>query len=229
MTLTLYEGSPHDPITVSVASAIPALSFNRSDLANTVTLTQTAASVLTFNCAVIATTGTFSGGLSVAGSPWAGYPNGEMAFSSVSAGGYCGISTWATAAPIMYFDHRGAANTGTFAFRNGTGGASLLGTVNGSGFVNASDIRLKTNIKPIEDAIAKVKVIHGVTFNWLNDDTRKYEAVGVIAQEVQAVLPQVVSVISESGTLGVSYGLLAPLLIEAIKELSARLDILEKK
>jgi hypothetical protein len=115
-----------------------------------------------------------------------------------------------------------------------------------------SDERLKDNIKPIENAIAKLKAIRGVTFT-SNDFAEtvgykdKKQQVGVIAQEVQKVLPEVISIApfdndgmgnSKSGEnyLTVKYEKITPLLIEAIKEqqtliekLEARLALLEAK
>jgi len=82
-----------------------------------------------------------------------------------------------------------------------------------------SDATLKDNITTIPDALDKVLTLDGVTFNWnekSNRDTSIKEA-GVIAQQVQTVLPEAVTERSD-GTLAVKYDQLIPLLIEAIKE-----------
>jgi hypothetical protein len=85
-----------------------------------------------------------------------------------------------------------------------------------------SDIRLKTDIQVIPSALEKVKKIRGVTY--LRKDTGARQ-VGVIAQEVQAVLPEAVMVgDDEQKTLQVAYGNLVGLLIEAIKELEAKVE-----
>lgn len=95
----------------------------------------------------------------------------------------------------------------------------------------SSDSRLKTEIQIIPDALQKIKSIDGVTFNWNslaeNKDTEKREA-GVIAQQVQKVLPEIISV-RDNGYLAVAYEKLVPLLIEAIKELSAEVEVLKGK
>jgi hypothetical protein len=95
----------------------------------------------------------------------------------------------------------------------------------------SSDSRLKTEIQIIPDALQKLKSIDGVTFNWNslaeNKDTEKREA-GVIAQQVQKVLPEIISV-RDNGYLAVAYEKLVPLLIEAIKELSAEVEVLKGK
>jgi hypothetical protein len=95
----------------------------------------------------------------------------------------------------------------------------------------SSDSRLKTEIQIIPDALQKLKSIDGVTFNWNslaeNKDTEKREA-GVIAQQVQKVLPEIISV-RDNGYLAVAYEKLVPLLIEAIKELTAEVEVLKGK
>lgn len=98
-------------------------------------------------------------------------------------------------------------------------------------FYNASDIRLKENLKPIEGALSKVDLLNGYTFNYKN---RKDEFIpGLIAQDVQKVLPEAVynlQKVDDSGEdyLGVRYETLVPLLVEAIKELKAEVDELKK-
>ncbi len=91
-----------------------------------------------------------------------------------------------------------------------------------------SDLRLKKNIEVITDALEKLKSIRGVTYDRI--DTRARQA-GVIAQEVQKVLPEVVSSQTVDGeeTLTVAYGNLASLLIEAVKELNEKVDALTRE
>tara|TARA_R110000765_G_scaffold234770_1_gene337791 strand:- start:39 stop:491 length:453 start_codon:yes stop_codon:yes gene_type:complete len=97
-----------------------------------------------------------------------------------------------------------------------------------------SDIRLKDNIEVIPDAMAKVKALRGVTFD-RNDfipdaetgvmpETRQ---AGVIAQEVEKVLPEVVMTNASDGIKTVAYGNMVGLLIEAIKELKSEIDELK--
>jgi hypothetical protein len=97
----------------------------------------------------------------------------------------------------------------------------------------ASDIRLKTNIEPIENALDKVLALNGFTYNFneigkeLGFDTSIRHA-GVSAQEVQAVLPEVVATAPISDEyITVKYEKLVPLLIEAIKELKAEINELK--
>jgi len=97
----------------------------------------------------------------------------------------------------------------------------------------ASDERLKTNFKPIENAVDKVLKLRGFTYNFneigeeLGFDTSLRHS-GVSAQEVQAVLPEAVCPAPASDEyLTVKYDKLVPLLIEAIKELKEEIKELK--
>ena len=87
-----------------------------------------------------------------------------------------------------------------------------------------SDIRIKENIKVIPNALDKVIKLSGYTFDRTDEDTPRQT--GVIAQEVQAVLPEAVTE-DKDGKLSVAYGNMVGLLIESIKELEARVKELE--
>ena len=90
-----------------------------------------------------------------------------------------------------------------------------------------SDERLKSNIVTVPDALAKVSAMRGV--HYTRDDTNRSHT-GVVAQEIQAIAPEVVLTASdEIGTLSVDYGNITGYLIEAIKELSAKVKELEGK
>ena len=93
----------------------------------------------------------------------------------------------------------------------------------------SSDERLKDNVKPIENALEKLQKIRGVEFDW-NDKQDVYEGhdTGVIAQEVQKVLPEVVTE-REDGYLAVKYEKMVGLLIESIKELKTEVDDLKQQ
>jgi hypothetical protein len=82
-----------------------------------------------------------------------------------------------------------------------------------------SDERKKTNIEVIPNALEKVLQLRGVTFEKLDDGNRRHS--GIIAQEVEKVLPEVVYT-AEDGTKSVAYGNMIGLLIEAIKELTGK-------
>ena len=93
----------------------------------------------------------------------------------------------------------------------------------------ASDENLKKDITTVTDAVAKVEALKGVTFTWKKNDNT---SAGVIAQDVEKVLPQVVKTVSSPNGdeyKAVNYGGLTSILIEAIKDLSARVKVLEAK
>ena len=90
-----------------------------------------------------------------------------------------------------------------------------------------SDERLKSNIVTVPEALAKVSAMRGV--HYTRNDTGK-DHTGVVAQEIQKIAPEVVLTSSdEMGTLSVDYGNITGYLIEAIKELSAKVKELEGK
>ncbi|KGK99910.1 tail fiber domain-containing protein [Thalassobacter sp. 16PALIMAR09] len=102
-------------------------------------------------------------------------------------------------------------------------GAMFTGVVTAPNFVSSSDARLKSDVATIADALALVCALRGVRFTM--DGSRQ---IGVIAQEVEAILPEVVHADAQSGQLSVAYGNLTGLLIEAVKELTARVAELEE-
>ena len=109
---------------------------------------------------------------------------------------------------------------------------AVTGVVSATGDVIAfsgSDINLKTNIEPITDAVNKIKQISGVTYEWrpeFQDENHSGREAGVIAQEIITVLPEAVKT-RDDGYLAVRYERLNALLIEAVKELTARVEQLE--
>lgn len=89
-----------------------------------------------------------------------------------------------------------------------------------------SDLRIKENIWPIQNALDKVCAIRGVTFTRTDLPDKEARHVGLIAQDVEAVLPEAVSE-SEDGIKTVAYGNTVALLVEAIKELRAEVEELK--
>jgi hypothetical protein len=103
----------------------------------------------------------------------------------------------------------------------------MSGNLTMAGNVTAySDIRLKENIKVIPDALSKVQQIRGVTFTRNDAEDLEKLHTGVIAQEVETVLPEAVSE-DNIGIKNVAYGNMIGLLIESIKELKAEVDDLK--
>ena len=166
------------------------------------------------------------------------YYDASQKFRTVSAG----------AEVTGQLDVSGLTNTGTFNSEgNATVSGSLIvsssigdnpfgvlvkGAVSASGDVIAfqsSDERLKDNIQPIESPLEKIFKINGVSFDW-NDKQDLYSGrdVGVIAQEIETVLPEIVQT-RESGMKAVRYEKIVALLIEAIKEQQLQIDELKAR
>ena len=117
----------------------------------------------------------------------------------------------------------------------GTAASSTTGEIRATGDITAyysSDERLKENIKPIENATDKVKALGGYTFDWkegIEEVTSKTgKDVGIIAQELEKVLPELVNT-RENGYKGVDYPKLVALLVESNKQLILRVEVLENK
>ena len=103
--------------------------------------------------------------------------------------------------------------------------AHFSGTVNASNFNTTSDATLKTNVETLTGSLDAVKALRGVSYDWIENGNSE---VGVIAQEVEAVVPDVVST-NDQGIKSVKYGNLVGVLIEAIKEQQAQIDELKAK
>ena len=116
------------------------------------------------------------------------------------------------------------------AILNVNGGIQCIGAV-----VTSSDKRLKQDILPIENALNKILMLTGVTYNWnkefdpdlhLDDN----EHIGLLAQDVEKIIPQIVSTDTSKNQLkSVSYTELIPVLIEAIKEQQTQINELKNK
>ena len=104
-------------------------------------------------------------------------------------------------------------------FETTSTGITVTGDVN-----STSDINLKKDIEVVTSATEMLNQLRGVKFTWKENDEK---SVGVIAQEVEAILPELVK--GEEGDKSVNYSGLVGVLIEAVKELSARVEELENK
>jgi len=111
---------------------------------------------------------------------------------------------------------------------NNTYKLDVTGTIRATGDVIAySDARVKDNVVTIENALDKVTKLRGVSYT-RNDVEDKTTKIGVIAQEVLEVLPEVVQQ-DDEGKYSVAYGNMVGLLIESIKELKAEVDELKSR
>jgi len=106
---------------------------------------------------------------------------------------------------------------------------AIVANGNITAFGNPSDINLKENIVPLEGTLDKVATLGGYKFNYKGDSRT---LIGVIAQEIQQVYPELVynyTNLQEEESMAVMYSHITAVLIEAVKELKARVEELEKQ
>ena len=117
------------------------------------------------------------------------------------------------------------------SFGVGTTASGTTGEIRATGDITAyysSDERLKDNITPLSDAINKINQIGGYEFDWNSNSSHSGHDVGVIAQEIEKVLPEVVAT-RDNGYKAVRYEKIVALLINAIKEQQLQIDELRSK
>ena len=158
-------------------------------------------------------------------------------FGLAGAGGSVSSAGNATFAGIVTATSFSGAFSGSFSGTTGVFDSIVVGsavTANSSGIVvtgvttatdfnSTSDERLKENITTVENAVEVNNQLRGVRFEWKRDGRPSY---GVIAQELEQVLPELVS---DTDPKTVNYNGIIGVLIEAVKELSARVDELENR
>jgi len=149
------------------------------------------------------------------------------------------LETGATARASLALDTGNDVQFDSFGV--GTAASGTTGEIRATNDVTAfysSDVALKENITNIPDPIESLKKLNGVLFDWKKEyiDQRggedgyfvRKKDVGVIAQEVEKVLPEAVAQ-RPDGIKAVKYDRLTCLLIEAVKKLSAQVEVLSKK
>ena len=118
-----------------------------------------------------------------------------------------------------------------------TGSVFMTGSLTVTGIISASDDiiafassdeRLKDNVTPIASALDKVNLIGGYEFDWNSNSSHSGHDVGVIAQEIEKVLPEVVTT-RDNGYMAVRYEKIVALLIQAVKEQQLQIDELKSK
>jgi len=128
---------------------------------------------------------------------------------------------------LTYEDVSNVDSIGIITARNGivvsSGGVVVTGIVTATDFNSTSDETLKKNIQIIENPISKLFEINGVTFNWIENEKA---SVGVIAQDVEKALPQLVNDMGSHKV--VNYNGLIGLLVECIKHQQRQIDELKE-
>ena len=126
-------------------------------------------------------------------------------------------------ASITFNPDSGSISSGDVQVVASGGGAKYTGILTAIDFDSTSDIKLKKNIKQIEDPISKVMKIEGVSFNWKVDDR---PSLGVVADQLQEVIPELVN---GSDPKTVNYNGLVGLLIECVKNQQKQIDELKEQ
>jgi Chaperone of endosialidase len=141
--------------------------------------------------------------------------------ATVGGEGLGGVVFGTTNAGVLHADMR------NLAVGFGTGNPSAWLNVFCRTVHELSDERAKTNIRPIADALTQVARLRGVAFEWKGDAAagQPKGSLGLIAQEVQEVVPEAVTIRGHGA--GLSYSALVPLLIEAVKELKRETEQLK--
>jgi len=120
-----------------------------------------------------------------------------------------------------------SAGVVTVANLSGTGNRAVYSDTNGALTNTSSDAILKTNVATVTDGASIVAALRPVRFDWIDQQSRGAQReIGLIAQEVQTVLPEVVG-INNDGTLSVDYSHIVSVLIDAVQTLQAKVAALE--
>ncbi len=116
-------------------------------------------------------------------------------------------------------------------FVSGTKMIDINGSSGGitvTSLTETSDRRLKTNIQPLSNALDNTLQLRGVSYNWIDKYKSADNQIGVIAQEVEKVYPEFVHT-DEDGMKSVNYSQMVAVLIEAVKDLNAKIEVLESE
>jgi len=121
---------------------------------------------------------------------------------------------------------------GNLRIRNISNGAfanDLAITSDGTLTLSSSDQRLKKDISNIESVLGKVLKLQGVTYNWIDSDVSTKKDLGLIAQEVELLFPELVFTNKADGYKGINYSRFPAVFVEAFKEQQAIIEIQNNK
>jgi hypothetical protein len=151
--------------------------------------------------------------------------------SGYASGGAASASTATvvddTATNATYYPMLGQATSGNTAPKVSSTKLTFnpsTGLLTSTDYNSSSDKRLKKNVKTVTGALATVDALRGVSFEWKEGSAK---AIGMIAQEVQEVIPDVVTT-DDNGYMGIKYTNVIGVLVEAIKELKADFEAYKK-
>ncbi|MDX1938146.1 MAG: tail fiber domain-containing protein [Flavihumibacter sp.] len=154
-----------------------------------------------------------------------GFANADEKMRILS-GGNVGIGTTAPADKLSVAGIAAPSADNTYTLGKSALRWSAVYAANGT--IQTSDARLKTNIQPLRYGLKEVLQLKPVSYNWI-DASMPDGKIGLIAQEVKAVIPEVVVGDETKENLGMNYAELVPVLINAVKEQQEQIDAIEKK
>ena len=211
---------------ITTLGTITAGTWNGTAIANA-NLANSTITIGSTSTALGATSTTIAGLTSVTSTTFVGALTGNASTATTA-----GTVTTAAQSAITSV---GTLTSLTVSGATATGALTVTGAITATGDItafSASDIRFKENITAIESPIEKIKMISGNTYDWKaeNKDIHGFEGndVGVIAQEIEEVLPQLV-VTRDNGYKAVKYDKLVALLIEGMKEQQKQIEDLSNK
>ena len=158
--------------------------------------------------------------------------NGSADITVTAAAGTLSGATLSSGVTASSLTSVGTLTSLTVSGATATGALTVTGAITATGDITAfytSDKRHKNNIKTIPNALEKVTKLNGVTWEWnddVNEVTKSTPKTGLIAQEVQEVLPEVVKT-RDDGFLALDYSKMMGLLVEAIKEQQIQIEELK--
>ena len=152
----------------------------------------------------------------------AGYNNG-LGSGNVYIGAYAGPNKRKTENNKLYISNSPQSHliTGDFSSR----GVTINGSLNSTqGISESSDVRLKKDIDPITLGLDAVLQLEGKTFKWSDESLSQETHIGLIAQDVEKVIPELVTQ-DENGFKAIAYAKLTTILIEAIKDQQGQMTV----
>jgi hypothetical protein len=145
--------------------------------------------------------------------------NQSIGATSLQFSVYDGTSWWGDMMTLK------AGNVG-IGTTSPTSKLEVVGTITTTSLVETSSIKIKENVKTLDNPLDIIKKLRGVEYNRIGET---YNEIGVIAEEVNDVLPQVVNKDEEGNPTSVSYGRLTALLIEVVKKQDEQIENLTKR
>jgi hypothetical protein len=139
----------------------------------------------------------------------------------ITSAGNVGIGTTSPADKLSVAGAIVPAADNTYTL--GKSGARWSAVWAANGVIQTSDMRLKTDIEPLQYGLKEVLQLRPVSFKWKNEKNG-LRKLGLLAQEVEPIIPEVIASDGQNGILGMNYAELVPVLINAVKEQQQQID-----